>query len=296
MATDSTFIRPGPVGVNDDEIDSWLYPPNDDEAASGRPPIGGEVHSSNYPAWTVTDEVRSKFTPEWAGGGLEREIAYKDAWIIFNREHIIDSANKYGIPADLLGCIAFTELGGDPRAIKKVVAIFRLSNEVDIDKFGHPHGAGEWHNKFFKSSLYTSEGPLKIQLGVAAEELGVRIDPAELSMGMLHPESHDIELVIDLITELNDDIFSLNIAAKHLHTLILHDYPQADTRNLTPEQFMVAGIRYNRGTARNKNDLISALSENPTGNPKQDINRQYTSYGRSMYYKHRLHVRKLLGL
>ena len=52
----------------------------------------------------------------------------------------------------------------------------------------------------------------------------------------------------------------------HLRNLILHDYPGANTTNLTDEQIMMVGSRYNRGTARKKSDFINS-AQAPIGSP-----------------------------
>jgi hypothetical protein len=189
-------------------------------------------------------------------------------------------------PTCLVVLLSMNLGGGEPRTIKEHIFNVRKANDYS-KKWGHPEFHIPWHSRFGQSPLDTSEGALKTKLRVAAEELGRTIGP------------HDYEAMEKLMHDLNSsDILSLNVAAGYLHDLILHDYPGTNTRNLTAEQFMLAGIRYNRGTQRNKNDLISgsALAEDPTGDPKQDNNRKYTSYGRSMWWEHRAHVRMLLGL
>lgn len=91
-----------------------------------------------------------------------------------------------------------------------------------------------------------------------------------------------------IISCLKTDVFNLEIVAKHLHGLILRDYPNADTAHLSDEQFIIAGSRYNRGTQRALQDLVDS-NRQPPGNPA----RIYSSYGRAMI-RHRQHVASLL--
>ena len=63
----------------------------------------------------------------------------------------------------------------------------------------------------------------------------------------------------------------------HLRNLILHDYPGANTTNLTDEQIMMVGSRYNRGTARKKSDFINS-AQAPIGSSI----REYSSHGRTI--------------
>ena len=49
---------------------------------------------------------------------------------------------------------------------------------------------------------------------------------------------------------------------------------------LTDEQIILAGSRYNRGTMRNKKDIIQSISEQP-GFP----DREYSEYGRRIIEK-----------
>jgi hypothetical protein len=72
---------------------------------------------------------------------------------------------------------------------------------------------------------------------------------------------------------LETDSFNIEVVARLLRQLILFDYPKLDTRSLTDEQFIIAGSRYNRGTARPLQDFIQSLKD-PPGKPT----REYTSY------------------
>lgn len=88
---------------------------------------------------------------------------------------------------------------------------------------------------------------------------------------------------------LNKDNFNLTMVARHLYELINYDYPGTDTLNLTDEQFILAGARYNRGVQRSRSDLIRSI------NAEKDLIevRDWTSYGRSML-NHREKITKLL--
>ena len=64
-----------------------------------------------YPKWSLYDALLWKLAPEGFGGGRVRLEAYKDAWIVYNQDRILREAKKYAIPADLLGCVAYNEVG-----------------------------------------------------------------------------------------------------------------------------------------------------------------------------------------
>lgn len=218
-----------------------------------------------HPKWTTFDALTWKL-----GGGAPSLNRYKDSWIIFNRQKIINSASKHKISPQLLASVAWIEVGGKPDGWKDYAFFLRA-----IDWSG-----SDWVNRHLtitgKPPLETSFGAVSIQLRAVAEELGM--NPATLSLG----DS------LRIISCLKKDAFNLDIVAKHLHGLILYDYPDADTANLSDEQFIVAGSRYNRGTQRALADIVDSNLQAP-GNSK----RIYSSYGRTMI-RHKQHIASLL--
>lgn len=81
----------------------------------------------------------------------------------------------------------------------------------------------------------TSFGSVAMQIRVAARTLG--LDPSTLTT------REQLELAGCLM----EDDFNLWIVAQHLRDMILYDYPHTATHYMTDEQYMMAGIRYNRG-------------------------------------------------
>ncbi|AUQ23698.1 hypothetical protein [Dickeya zeae] len=180
--------------------------------------------------------------------------AYKTAYVTYNRERIIQYAHEENIPAFLLAGIALAEVGGTPERFK-AYGVLQIRQMIN-DNF----------NGNNTSSNATSVGPLAIQLRAAAETIG--INPATLT------SRQQLQLSNCLLS----DSFNIRIVAKHIKTLILHDYPDiADTGSLTDEQVILAGSRYNRGIERKKEDFINSLSS-PIGSPQ----REYSSYGRKI--------------
>ncbi|REM67363.1 hypothetical protein DSI38_11470, partial [Mycobacterium tuberculosis] len=102
-------------------------------------------------------------------------------------------------------------------------------------------------------------------------------------------DSLSYEEELNLVSCLETDLFNLEIVARHLQGLVLHDYPGADTEDLSEEQFVVAGARYNRGIERKLSDIVDSLKAAPGS-----AGREYSSYGRAMV-KHREHVESLLN-
>lgn len=111
----------------------------------------------------------------------------------------------------------------------------------------------------------TSVGIIAMQIRVVAETIG--INPKELT-----PEKID-----QILLCMQQDGYNIDIIAKHLKNLILFDYPNANTSNLTDEQFIIAESPYNRGKSRALKDFISSIKSSE-GSPE----RVYTSYGRVM--------------
>lgn len=89
---------------------------------------------------------------------------------------------------------------------------------------------------------------------------------------------------------LNKDNFNLAMVARHLYELINYDYPGTDTLNLTDEQFILAGSRYNRGIERSRSDFIRSINDVEKISYEE---RNWSSYGRSML-NHREKITKLL--
>jgi hypothetical protein len=229
-----------------------------------------EPGTTGYPKWTAVDAMSWKLLPEWAGGGAPRLFAYKDGWVKYNAKAIKEASARHKIPAILLASVAWAEAGGMPDFVDDVafsVRSFDWSGPDWVDK----------HMTITSTPAKTSFGSVSIQLRAAARELGVDVET------MSYSRQHDLAVCLET------DVFNLEVVAKHLHGLILFDYPKADTLNLTDEQFVIAGSRYNRGTQRKLADFVASLAA------KADSPlREYTSYGRRML-QHRDRVQRLLG-
>lgn len=126
----------------------------------------------------------------------------------------------------------------------------------------------------------TSFGSVAMQIRVAARTLG--LDPSTLTT----------RKQLQLASCLMEDDFNLRIVAQHLRDMILYDYPHIATLYMTDEQYMMAGIRYNRGTERSLRDFIRFINMKPLrGSAEFD----YISYGTRLL-QIRNHIKKLLGL
>lgn len=227
--------------------------------------------SPSYPKWTAFDAVMWKLMPESRGGGTVRLFNYKDAWVKYNAARIKSAAAAQSIPPLLLACVAWNEAGGMPDFVKGDIVFqvrsFDWSGPDWVDK----------HMTITRNPALTSFGGIAMQLRVAAHELG--LDATTMS----YSEQSKLGQCLET------DAFNIDVVAKYLHDLILYDYPGADTANLTDEQFVIAGSRYNRGTQRSLADMI-ASNNAPVGSAL----REYTSYGHAML-RHRDRVANMLG-
>lgn len=228
------------------------------------------ITGTSYAKWGTWDALVWKLWPQWARGGAPTLTAYKDAWSVYNKTRITESATQYSIPPLLLACVAWAEVGGKPDWTK------RPAFEVRSFDWSGPN----WMDKYMtitKPPGETSFGAVSIQLRAVARELGFNLDQL----------SYDQQS--RMIDCLETDAFNLDIVAKHLRGLILYDYPDAKTTDLTDEQFVVAGSRYNRGTQRSLADFQASYKAAP-GTPI----REYSSYGRAML-THRTEIKRILG-
>ena len=226
------------------------------------------VTGANFPHWTLLDFLRF-----WALPDNHRFItgksylwAYKAAWLVYNKRSILAIAREEQISPLLLAGVAAAEVGGTPERLKGYgVLQFRQV----IEKAAHQDN--RWSNA-------VSVGAVAIQLRAVAETLG--LDTAQLTA------SDQFQLANCLL----DNDFNLRVVARHLRQLVLYDYPQADTMNLTDEQIIVAGSRYNRGVQRNKQDFLDSIHAEK-GRPE----REYSSYGRRILEK-RKSIEEILRL
>jgi hypothetical protein len=222
--------------------------------------------NTNHPKWNSWDIFKWRALSEKMGGGRAYLEAYKDGWIVYNKFRIKDAAQQHRIPPVLLACVAWAEVGGKPDGIKRPAFQGRTLQRTLA---GRPV-------KFGKPPEETSVGAVSIQLRVASKELGIPIELLSYSDRM------------NLITCLETDTFNLHVVAQHLKNLILFDYPGIDTLNLTDEQFIVAGSRYNRGIGRALGDFLISIKL-----PPGSQGRQFSEYGRRML-EHRDRILKLL--
>ncbi|AFK62754.1 hypothetical protein TKWG_13140 [Advenella kashmirensis WT001] len=213
----------------------------------------------NYPEWTTFSVARWYFFPKIFGGGATYLHEYKDAWIVYNKNRIRAIAGNYGIPPILLAGIAWEELGGKAVSWKRPVYIARRFD------WSGPAWMDENLTITGKPPEQTSFGPISIQLRVVIKELGLNANTLSTA------EAHQ------LITCLETDVYNLQLVAKHLQSLIRYDYPSSNSANLTDEQYIVVGSRYNRGIERKLSDITDSIKSSP-GAP----NRKYSEYGRVM--------------
>ncbi|MEQ9893037.1 hypothetical protein [Pectobacterium aroidearum] len=218
----------------------------------------------NYPRWSPIDFAWWK-----TFGGADYLNKYKDSYIIFHKEKIKEIARQYKIPATLLALVAHAEAGGMIDYLKYPVLFYRQSK----------HTYSNWTNQETATPPpeKTSIGIIAMQIRVVAEIFNK--NPSELK----NAEATYISIC------LNKDNFNLTMVARHLYELITYDYPGTDTLNLTDEQFILAGSRYNRGIERSHSDFIRSINAEKTAKAERD----WTSYGRSML-NHREKVTKLL--
>ena len=216
-----------------------------------------EKDDKNYVKWTPLDWTISKIWPEALGGGSEYLWGYKDAWVIFNRDRIRQAASKYRIPATLLAGVAWAEAGGAPDVQDSITFPVR-------SLFWSGPG---WMDRLSptKRPSLTSVGSISMQLEVAARELNIKTE------NMSFADQGRLKMCLE------QDAFNLDVVAKHLQGLILHDYPNTDALNLTKEQWIVVGSRYNRGTARPLKDFIASMQAKEGSD-----SRVYSSYGRAL--------------
>lgn len=217
-----------------------------------------EIDQFGFPHWDGFDAFRWYILPtswDYLTGDAYLWI-YKSAWFIYHRDVIKQYAFEAQIPVLLLAGVAVSEVGGMPERFKGLGV---LQGKQVID---------EVLNEKNKYSNTTSVGSIAIQLGVAAQTLGIA------------PETLDHFQQFRLAQCLLDNNFNIRVVAFHLRDLILYDNPGINTATLADEQIILAGSRYNRGIKRSAEDIINSIHE-PIGSPS----REYSEYGRQIIKK-----------
>jgi hypothetical protein len=171
--------------------------------------------------WDTSDYAR------WNIGVGENEEEFKLHWIRDNREVIKAAAHQYGLPADVLGGIAYKEVGGKPLGLDGAADWFR-------------HHLPDWVRD---GTLLegppdkTSYGPLAVQVRQAAEALGY--DPESLSEQQRQ----------EIVTSLENPKENIFIAAKHLSDLKQSsEFALTAPDQITPQQGQELAARYNGGS------------------------------------------------
>lgn len=176
---------------------------------------GGDV------TWNASDSAR------WNIGVGETEEEFKLHWLRDNREVIKAAAHQYGLPADVLGGIAYKEVGGKPLG---------LDSAADWSR----HHLPDWvrdGTRLEGPPDQTSYGPLAVQAGRAAEALGY--DPESLSEQQRQ----------EIVTSLENPKENIFIAAKHLSDLKQSsEFALTDPDQITPQQGQELAARYNGGS------------------------------------------------
>ena len=184
--------------------------------------------SNDSPVWGTFELLRWKLLPKKLGGGIPYIQSFKNGWIRINKNYIKHAAIKYKLPPNLLAGVCWIEVGGDPDFIDRIAFDVR-----SFDWMGP-----EWMDKYLTVTRHpqkTSFGAVSIQLRTAAETLG--LDHDKISHSELG----------DLINCLKKDVFNIDIVAKHLLQLIAKDGFEKSLPNLTMDQIIIIGARYNRG-------------------------------------------------
>nr|AAT96171.1 hypothetical protein [Pseudomonas viridiflava] len=178
------------------------------------------TESNGSPTWGGLDLFIWKVVPERLGGGRSYIQRFKSAWVIHNKRFITAAAVRNSLPVELLAGVCWIETGGDPNFIDRIAFEVRVFDHI-----------GNLPTTITNAPAKTSFGWVSIQLRAAALTIGV--NPENLSSSQLRTLSNCLE----------QDIFNIDLAAKHLRMLADHD----QFRSIGLEEARVIGARYNRG-------------------------------------------------
>lgn len=178
--------------------------------------------SNESPTWGAFDLFVWKLVPESFGGGPGYIQRFKDAWVTHNKQFIKASAVKYSLPIELLAGVCWIEAGGDPNFVDRTA--------FEVRAFDH---LGNLPTTITSPPAKTSFGWVSVQLRTAAVTLG------------LDPETMTVSQFRSLSKCLEQDIYNIDLAARHLRMLADHD----NFTSIGMDEVRIIGARYNRGTS-----------------------------------------------
>lgn len=178
--------------------------------------------SNNSPSWSFFDVFVWKLVPPRFGGGRGHIQQFKDAWLTHNKLFIRASAAKYLLPVELLAGVCWIETGGDPNSIDRIA--------FEVRAFDH---LGNLPTVSTSPPAKTSFGWVSVQLKTAAVTLG--LDPEVMTISQWRSLSNCLE----------QDVYNIDLAAKHLRMLADHD----GFISIGMDEVRIIGARYNRGTS-----------------------------------------------
>jgi hypothetical protein len=156
--------------------------------------------------------------------------AFREQWITHNKEVIKAAAEKYGVPADLVGAVAYEEIGGSPLSYDETVRSRREN---------WPTALLDLHDGGRAASLppdYTSMGAIDMQIRRAADTLGYD------ATALTEPQRTEI---LNSMRDAREQVF---IATKHLADLKqAAGYGLIDPTALTDDQLREIAVRYSKG-------------------------------------------------
>ena len=194
-----------------------------------------DVPVDQYDPWTTKKVIQWK-TDKISTDPDQQLNDYKDGWISAYRNVIKKAAEVYDIPTELLACVAWIEVAGDPMWIDPVAYAAR---KFLPDSFWNRTLSvnSEFYDKYYRYPSKTSFGDISMQLGVAANTLGIG------------PENLDLFSEMKLASVLSDPKMSIMFAARHLAQLKNIDFPDIPSHELTLDEMKVIANRYNMGSS-----------------------------------------------
>ncbi|MCT8343886.1 hypothetical protein LG003_13775 [Photorhabdus kleinii] len=134
----------------------------------------------------------------------------------------------------------------------------------------------QWNEQAFNINKTRHKGSNETSTGIVAMQIRHVADMMGFDSNTLTTRDQ-----LEIATCLQLDEFNIKMVARHLKDLILYDYPNADTSNLTKEQYIMVGSRYNRGITRKKDDFIKAIYKSKGQRTLAED--EWVSYGEAVY-------------
>ncbi|MCB2014486.1 MAG: hypothetical protein R3E11_07155 [Sphingobium sp.] len=197
---------------------------------------------------------KDKYAPKpdtkakWDSSEFPNKNAFKAQYVHGYRDVIKVAAERYDLPPELVGSVAYSEVGND-NLWNDIAYSIRAESGRDIpESLGVFERGKEEIRRFNRPRAETSFGPYNIQQRRAAEILGY---------GDINAMSETARR--RLVPTSEDPVPATFMLAKHLSDLRDQDFPGVAGQDLNRDQLLVVATRFKFGREQSRKEIMSKI-------------------------------------